>query len=217
MSSLRRHYERDDYFARLVKLNGDPNARKARDRALISVLQGIPSGLDVLDAGCGLGGFSEPLRATNRMTGVDVNEHCLAEIALAGYDTRHFDLEEEWPVAPASFDLILFGDVLEHLFATIDVLSQAKRALRENGAIAVAVPNIGYWRRRLRLFLTGDLTIEMQDHIRFFSPRTLARVAERAGLEVVGNRPYAWNRESARGLPVTLAWGFITLLRSQSR
>ena len=150
------------------------------------------------------------------MAGVDLNDRCLSEVAKLGYETSQFDLEEPWPLAAASFDLILFGDVLEHLFATDEVLKHASRVLRPGGRIAVAVPNVGYWRRRARLFFKGELKKDLDDHIRFFSPRTLARIAREVNLEVVSSRPYAWNRPSAGILPLALAWGFVSLLEVKS-
>jgi 2-polyprenyl-3-methyl-5-hydroxy-6-metoxy-1,4-benzoquinol methylase len=217
MSARQKYYEDDDYSARLRRLNDNPRVSKGRDNALVSLLNGVPTGLDILDAGCGLGGFSQSLRSANRMTGVDLNPSCLREVEKFGYVTQQMDLEEPWPLAPESFDLILFGDVLEHLFATQDVLTSARRALRQNGHIAVAVPNVGYWRRRLRLLIKGELKRELDDHIRFFSPRTLARIAGNVELEVLRSRPYTWNRESAGILPLTLSWGFVSLLRAKSQ
>ena len=214
MSSLTRYYERPEYFARLVELNHDPAARADRDRALIRALGERPTGLDILDAGCGLGGFSASLHAGNRVTGVDVNEQCLRGIAeKLGYTTQRFDLEEPWPIAAFSFDLILFGDVLEHLFSTVDVLAQARRVVRPNGRVAVAVPNVGYWRRRIRLFCNGELTREVEEHIRFFSPRSLAQAAALAGLEIMVSYPYAWNSKSECQLPIAWAWGFVSVFK----
>jgi 2-polyprenyl-3-methyl-5-hydroxy-6-metoxy-1,4-benzoquinol methylase len=214
MSALTRYYEGEDYFAHLTGLDSNRAAGASRNLALHALLGAAPAGLDILDAGCGLGGFSHPLHGANRTTGVDINERCLAAVAEKwGYATLRFDLEEKWPIAPSSFDLILFGDVLEHLFSTAEVLSRASAALRPHGRIAIAVPNVGYWRRRLRLLFRGELAKDHAEHIRFFSPDSLARVARSTGLQAVDYRPYAWNAVSIPRLPVAFAWGFVVLLR----
>lgn len=213
MSSISRYHRDSAYFSRLLNLNRNVAAKTTRERALLSLLGEVPRGVDILDAGCGLGGFSEVLRASNRVTGVDINEQCLRHVAARlGYATQCFDLEEPWPFPPASFDLVLFGDVLEHLFATAEVLQQAKRTLRTGGRIVVAVPNVGYWRRRIRLLIHGELTGDLDEHIRFFSPRSLTRVCEMAGLQILRYRPYAWSSSPNRALPIGLAWGFVALV-----
>ena len=128
MSPLARHYEGSDYFAHLTRLDNSRATGASRNRALDSVLGAEPTALDILDAGCGLGGFSQRLRDANRITGADINKRCLAAVVERwGYATLYFHLEDKWPIPPASFDLILFGDVLEHLFSTADVLAQAAR------------------------------------------------------------------------------------------
>jgi len=214
MSPLARHYEGSDYFEQLTRLDSSSATGVSRNRALDSVLGAEPTGLDILDAGCGLGGFSQRLRDVNRLTGADINKSCLAAVVERwGYATLHFDLEDKWPIPPTAFDLILFGDVLEHLFSTADVLAQARQALRPDGRIAVAVPNVGYWRRRIRLLLKGEISKDHDEHIRFFSPASLARAARIAGLEATDYRPYDWNSTSIPRLPVAFAWGFVALLQ----
>lgn len=72
----------------------------------------------------------------------------------------------------------------------------------------------GYWRRRVRLFLTGELSKDLGDHIRFFSPGSLARVAGLADLEAIAACPYAWNKSAVPRLALALAWGLRGLARA---
>jgi 2-polyprenyl-3-methyl-5-hydroxy-6-metoxy-1,4-benzoquinol methylase len=214
MSSLTNYYESGAYFEQLKILSLEHDAGISRDLALNFVLGAKPSGLDILDVGCGLGGFSRPLHGVNRITCADINSQCLEFVSKHwGCPTLQFDLECQWPIGPAAFDLVLMGDVLEHLFASRHVLAQARAVLRPNGRIAVAVPNVGYWRRRSRLLFTGELSKNAGEHIRFFSPDLLARVAGLAGLEATDYRAYAWNRKSRPWLPLRFSWGFVALLR----
>lgn len=214
MSSLTRYYEGDLNFNRLVGWDEDQTAGASRQLALQAVLEQPVVGLDILDAGCGLGGFSKQLRGGNRVTGVDINERCLEFVSKQhGYATQCFDLEDKWPISAGAFDLVLLGDVLEHLFNTAEVLAEACRVLRPGARVVIAVPNVGYWRRRFRLLFTGELSRGHTEHIRFFSPRSLARQARTAGLEVQAVRSYSWNTVSRPRLSPGLAWGFAALLR----
>lgn len=50
------------------------------------------------------------------------------------------DAEGEWPFESASFDAIVAGEILEHLFEDRAALREARRVLRPAGALVVTVP-----------------------------------------------------------------------------
>jgi SAM-dependent methyltransferase len=213
VSALTEYYRSKAYFDQLIELARDGNSGVSRELALMAVLDAAPVGLDILDLGCGLGGFSRRFQEGNRVTGVDVNPMCLDWMTRRwGCAAVQLDIEEAWPIRPASFDLVLMGDVLEHLFTSVSTLAKASTALRPGGRIAVAVPNVGYWKRRLRLLMKGELAKDAGEHIRHFSPSSMARIAQRAGLQTVAYRSYAWNRGGQPRVPLSFAWGFVALL-----
>jgi len=55
------------------------------------------------------------------------------------------------PVADAYFDVVVAGDVIEHLFDTDAFLSELNRVLRPGGKLIVTTPNLAWWWSRLRL------------------------------------------------------------------
>jgi SAM-dependent methyltransferase len=86
------------------------------------------------------------------------------------------------PFPDRSFDLIVCKDILEHLMEPIQVLSEAKRVLRDDGCIVISIPNHFYWPFRARMLFGkgimwqglfskhGDLYQEWNYmHIRFFT------------------------------------------------
>ncbi|MEA2701845.1 MAG: hypothetical protein QOE22_554 [Candidatus Parcubacteria bacterium] len=51
-----------------------------------------------------------------------------------------FDAEETWPIEDASFDAVLFVNVLEHLYRYEHAVSEARRVLKRGGKVAGVVP-----------------------------------------------------------------------------
>ncbi len=75
-------------------------------------------------------------------TGYIQGEH---EIVTANIDAASgadsiFDAEKQWPVEDASFDAVLFMNVLEHLYNYENALDEAVRVLRPGGTIVGTVP-----------------------------------------------------------------------------
>ncbi|MEI7593270.1 MAG: class I SAM-dependent methyltransferase [Actinomycetes bacterium] len=94
------------------------------------------------------------------------------------------------------YDVLLFGDTLEHLPDPAQVLRGLKTKLRPGGSLIVSVPNIANWAIRLSLlagrFNYTDRGILDRTHLRFFTVHTLAEMLGDAGFEVtslVGSIP----------------------------
>ena len=215
---LREYYKSDEYFATLLRLSETPGSSpERRNQAMLKMLGEVRSGLRVLDVGCGLGGFSKALIRGNEITGIDVNPKCLQYCAdHLGYRSVCLDIEQPWNLGEEKFDLILCGDVLEHIFDPVGVLHEAAKMLSRGGRLVIAIPNVGYWKKRARLLFKGELSDELLDeHIRFFSLRSITRALHLAGLQVKNSAPYSWKEKSAwyERLPVPnlFAWGFVVL------
>jgi 2-polyprenyl-3-methyl-5-hydroxy-6-metoxy-1,4-benzoquinol methylase len=212
------YYKSDEYFATLLRLGETPGSSgERRNQAMLKMLGEERSGLRVLDVGCGLGGFSRSLIRGNEITGIDVNPKCLQyNTDRLGYRSICLDIEEPWNLGEEKFDLILCGDVLEHIFDPVGVLHEAAKMLCDGGRLIVAIPNIGYWKKRARLLFKGELSDELRDeHIRFFSLRIITKALHLAGLQVKNSVPYSWKEKHAwyerLPFPNLFAWGFVVL------
>ena len=81
-------------------------------------------------------------------------ERVEAAIAARNYDKCEVaDIEEPWPVEPASFDGLHAGAILEHVVNWHAPLNSANRALRDDGLIVVSVPNLRYWKEVRKLIV----------------------------------------------------------------
>ena len=147
----------------------------------------------MLDVGCGSGLLGAAIAAReNEVWGID-NAKAIAGVAgerlhrflladITAYDAVAAALGDE------RFDVLVFADVLEHVFDPIGMLSFYRRFLKPGGSVIVSVPNVGIWSVRLGL-LAGRFDYAQagtldKTHVRFFTRRTLNRALDLSGLQV---------------------------------
>lgn len=147
----------------------------------------------VLDVGCATGYLAKTLKAFgNRVTGVEYDPEA-AELARAHTerviqaDLDHDDLSEL--LAGSTFDVIVFGDVLEHLRDPLPPLRQAKSLLAPGGYIVISIPNVGHGDVRMSLLLGRfpyrNLGLLDNTHLRFFTRATVREMLDDAGFAAV--------------------------------
>ena len=146
-------------------------------------------GRRLLDVGAADGLLSRQLTERGwRVTAIE------GDPALAQAGARHcgrmitVNLDREIPVGEGPFDVIVYGDVLEHLVDPLRVLVELDRSLAPAGFVVISVPNIAHLWIRL-LLLVGrfdylDRGILDQSHLRFFTERSLRAMLADAGLSV---------------------------------
>lgn len=153
----------------------------------------------VLDVGCGRGQNGEVARKLGaRVTGIE-NWPASVEAARARLDeVIDADVERDESaklLGGRKFDLVVFGDVLEHTKDPRAVLQRFLPFLEDGGHVIVSLPNVAAWPVRLGLlagrFEYQESGILDETHLRFFTRETALRLVEDAGLEVltVGYNP----------------------------
>jgi len=179
------------------------DSKDSSHEVMLRWLSQLPPG-KVLDLGCSGGLLAERARALgHRVVGVDVLEHPHVRERVDRFIQADLDaglpqdLDGEGP-----FDVVLAGDVLEHVREPGRVLEQARRILAPRGALIVSVPNFGHWYVRVRTLL-GMFDYDQRGpldrtHVRFFTRRTIERELRRARLRIVRSR--------VTGLPFDVLW-----------
>lgn len=94
------------------------------------------------------------------------------------------------PFADASFDGIVFAEVLEHLTRPFDALRELHRVLESGGRLYVTTPNpLGFYRYlRHYLFkpvLDTDFYLGASDHVAFIDPMSLEGLLDAAGFTIL--------------------------------
>lgn len=148
----------------------------ADDRAgLIAKLVGGP-GLQVLDLGCRTGALTQHYAAGNNLVGVDVDRSALvaAEERL-GIETVWADAEEGLPFPDGSFDVVVAGELLEHLADPAAAVAHVRRVLKPGGRFVGSVPNAFRLKSRIR-FVAGRHPETDATHLQLFTPAALERL-----------------------------------------
>jgi 2-polyprenyl-3-methyl-5-hydroxy-6-metoxy-1,4-benzoquinol methylase len=156
-------------------------------RAVRSVL---PVGGRALDVGAGSGRLLGLLAdQAGYRVGIELSPQA-AELAREFADEIVVgDVMTDSVSLPAqSFDVIVCGDVLEHLPDPHLALQKIVGWLAPRGAVVISVPNIAYFQSRARL-VRGVWRYESwgiwdSGHLRFFTQSTLYEMMSRAGLRV---------------------------------
>lgn len=168
------------------------------------------SARSVLDVGCGAGRLGEALKARQEceVVGVERDEDA-ARRARERLD-RVVVGDAESPdlgLAPGSFNVVVCGDVLEHLRDPLALLRRARGWLRPAGRVVASVPNVRH-HSVVRSLLEGNWTYESaglldRDHLRFFTRREVEKLFFRAGFEVAELSYVAGpgDEEAARRVP----------------
>jgi 2-polyprenyl-3-methyl-5-hydroxy-6-metoxy-1,4-benzoquinol methylase len=147
---------------------------------------------NILEVGCSRGGFAAALRRTRRpltIWGIDSDPRIETE-AAPHYDRLIIGLYPQALTEDATFDCIVFNDVLEHMPDPWEALTATHAFLPPNGAVVASIPNVRYLPVVGRLLLKGDFTytetgVMDRTHLRFFTKKTTCALFAASGYEVV--------------------------------
>lgn len=160
------------------------------------LLDMVGSNKRVLDVGCDTGYLGEALTALgNKVWGFEISAETAAIARERMIDCAVGDLEQgslSDAFEPHSFEVVIFGDVLEHLRDPLPVLRGARDLLTPGGSVLVSTPNIAHGDVRLALlkgqFRYNKLGILDETHTRFFTAESLVTFARDAGFVVADLR-----------------------------
>jgi SAM-dependent methyltransferase len=112
--------------------------------------------------------------------GVDIAPDEVKALRAEGYDVRMHDVTES-PLAER-FDLIVAGEVIEHVGRPGDLLTNARTMLAPGGRLVITTPN-PYMLHRAWHGLRGAFE-DSADHVSLFGPSQMLELGRRAGLEL---------------------------------
>ncbi|MCK4248200.1 MAG: methyltransferase domain-containing protein [Candidatus Omnitrophica bacterium] len=155
-----------------------------------------PHARKVLDLGCGSGALGAALKKRQEceVRGLEMNPAAYAQagrnldICLCG-NLDKFDPDK----FPGLYDVIIFGDILEHVIDPWNALRRYSEKLKKDGIIVASIPNAAHpavlydlSRGLFRYRSAGLLDVT---HLRFFTLPTIGQMFIKAGLKIFDIEP----------------------------
>lgn len=142
----------------------------------------VPSGVRVLDIGCGTCGTLGYHRARgSEAYGVEADGNVRAIVERQGFNVR-IGLFDASNYEERSFDYVTMDQVIEHLADPIETLRGVAKILRRGGVAILSTPNSGGW--GARAYGARWINWHVPYHLHVFSRRSLAIAVEKAGLKL---------------------------------
>jgi len=203
-------------FKRKIFLRGEVE----RENYILERIVGFPR---VLHLGCSDAPFtaerleekgllhSRLLERNTHVVGFDLSQHGLnlMKRAFPGAEFMHGNVEEMNRHFPeASFDLLIAGEILEHLSNPGAFFDSCRHVLSEDGVLLITVPNIFGIRRLIHSFF--GVENYHPDHAFYFSENTLRVLAGRHGFSI--SKSFYYGSGSGNSLAKKLLYSCVETL-----
>jgi methionine biosynthesis protein MetW len=181
--------EKTRYHTDLPDYETKPNRY---DRTWI-LLDWIGTGKRVLELGCATGYMSRYMTEKRdcTVTGIEIDPDAAREAAQFCSEVLVRDLSSTgWNqgLPERAFDVVVMGDVLEHLPRPDQTLNEIRSLLTDHGSIVVCLPNVVHWVTRFKMlfgrFDYQDWGTLDRTHLRFFTIKTARQLIEQAGYRI---------------------------------
>jgi 2-polyprenyl-3-methyl-5-hydroxy-6-metoxy-1,4-benzoquinol methylase len=140
----------------------------------------------VLDVGCASGYFLELMRSKGwEVEGIELDREMVVKLKEKQLKVSDRPFEEF--VSAKKYKLITLFDVLEHLPDLKSTFTKLSDLLDEDGIVALITPDFSSTQRKL--FGKKWFQYKPQEHIQYFTPKTLAKAIEPYGLKLVHASP----------------------------
>lgn len=165
----------------------EANIRQTSNRRLRHLQQFIQPG-KLLDVGCATGFFIDEAQKRGwQVQGLDVSSFAV------GYAREHFHLDvqhgsfTELEFPQGAYDVVSLWDVIEHVPDPTAYIQRAAQLLRKDGVVVLATPDVDSFPARMagKRWVGYKLS---EEHIYYFSVKTLTKMLNDAGFDVLNVR-----------------------------
>lgn len=179
------------------RLHHDPRSSHQQILQLVRRLGRAP----ILDVGAAQGFLGQLLAGALPIDAVEPHPYW-AEQARPYYRQVYASTIEDADLPPATYPVIVCGDVLEHTVDPVAVLRRLRQIATPDAVFIISLPNVAHLAVRLLLlfgkFPRMDRGILDRTHLHFFTLETARDMLREAGLEVIRARP--------TGVPLDELW-----------
>lgn len=174
-------------------------AESPRVKKMLAIVDGLnPRDWNILDIGCHDGTFLSLVKnRDNRFFGVDASDWAVNEARRKGLDAQEFFFDDKTPLLfeDSHFELVIAGEIIEHIFDTDFFLEEIRRILKPGGKLLISTPNIASLGRRLLLLFGRNPLIELSPndpesvgHIRYFTFKTLKIMLKKHKFDLINSQ-----------------------------
>ena len=168
-----------DFYSEHHTINNRRNQSVSEENRSLVFKEWIGINKKVLDLGCRDGRLTRHFIDQNEVVGMDIDKIALKECEKKlNIKTKWVDFSIQIPLATSSFDVIIAGEVLEHLPCPSITVAEVSRILKPNGLFIGSVPNSYHIKNRLRV-LKGSLIDNDQTHLRAYNVALLKHYLEK--------------------------------------
>lgn len=167
-----------------VKVNSAPS----------KVVRLVGANKRVLELGSGPGMITRLLKANDcRVVALELDEKAIELVTPYCESVHSCDLNNpNWPETIADsdrFEVIVAGDVLEHLYDPWQTMSKLEPLLADGGYVVLSLPHVGH-NAVIACLLAGDFSYQPwglldKTHIRFFCIKNIQRMFNDAGFKII--------------------------------
>ena len=126
---------------------------------------------------------------------LDISEKALEMAGRRGLNNLvQGSVEDQLPFNDSTFDVVFWGDNIEHLFFPDKTLVEIKRVLKDDGVLFLSAPNMGWIINRIYALVMGmprrtegqRLPAWKWGHIRYFNKKVIRNFLNEYGFEMTG-------------------------------
>lgn len=168
---------------------------------LSKISQNSDHAIKILDIACNDGELTSIYAKYGKATGIDLNPRAVKEAKKKGLNCIHGDVLDMASSFNGNFDVVIAGDIIEHIFDTDVFLQKVHKLLHREGKILLTTPNVASFGRRVLLLFGRNPYLEFSTvlpseqfnvgHIRYYTSRDLVNQLQLynfKNIRVIGDR-----------------------------
>lgn len=128
--------------------------QRFRVEDICSILRSIPNKETVADVGC-LSGMATALYSATEIKTLhafDISPTSLSKVRAKGFAGFYWNADGgKCPMRDNTYDVLIAGEIIEHLVDTDHFAEEAHRILKPGGRLILSTPNLASWYNRIRL------------------------------------------------------------------
>lgn len=178
----------------MIDWNKEKAAAFLAEPRVKKMIEECPENSIVADLGCFTGDIAlELAKKKNKVHGYDCNMEFVDMTVKKGIPADEADFEYHIPAPDGCFDVIVAGELIEHIYHTEIFLEECYRILNKGGKLIISTPNLAYFGHRLKAvfgvappimhYESGE-EIQNPGHVRYFTIKTLTELLQKFGFEV---------------------------------